>query len=160
MIAHFKTWSDLWVGSGLGLLLVPCVLIAFGWQEISELENLDATQGSRFSAVVSRQGKTFVFDTAGKSRISCFADHCGYPDANLDIGVPRNYVMAGGWLLSVERDGTFIDVRSTTLHRKRGSLRFGAMLAALSLPCFVLAYVMRGSPLPARLQSKAKISKP
>lgn len=160
MIAHVRTWSGLWLGSGLGLLLLPCVLIASGWQEISELQDLDAAQGSRFSAVMSQQGKTLVFDTAAKSRISCFADHCGYPDANLDIGVPRNYVMAGGWLLSVERDGKFIDVRSTTLHRKRGSVRFGAMLAALSLPCFVLAYVMRGRPLPAGLQSKANISKP
>ena len=160
MIARFRNWFEFWVASGLGLLLVPSVLFVFGWQEVSELEGLDASQGSRFSAVMSQQGKTLVFDTAGKSRISCVTDRCGYPGASLDLGVPRTYSMAGGWLLGVERDGALIDVRSATLARKHRSLRIDAILGALSLPCFVLAYVMRNSPPPTDPWAKTKRSNP
>lgn len=147
-MARVRSWRELWMASGLGILGCTCLLGFFRWQEASELRRLEPDAAARFSAVMSREGKSFVFNTAGKSRIVCTTDRCSYPDSQLDEGVARRFVMSGGWLLGVERDGRFIDVRSTTLARKQQSLRFISGMGALSLPCFWLAYLMRNSPSP------------
>ncbi|WP_157256350.1 hypothetical protein [Pelomonas sp. Root1217] len=155
MTRALRSVSEVWATLGFGCLLAAAMgggLLA--WQ-LAALDGQPIERSSGFVAVMQPENKGYVLQTAGRSRISCTRDFCGYPSSALDLGITRTYYMVGGRLIGVERDGELIDLRDELRAKWRASLWIPGVAAALAIPCFWAAIRSRKAKPPESSRTPA-----
>lgn len=130
---------------GASILIFPSSFVATNLKAVEQLEALNIDMRNRFDATMTKQSKRLLFNKVNGTQDFCSLTRCDYAGSEMDVGKRRGYVMAEGWLVAVERDGEVLDLRPSHITRKRSAARFYTWFATLCLPCFLMAYIRRGT---------------
>lgn len=131
-----RSWSEIWLGVGSGLVIGAVMMGAYSALELATWDATAVSSNERFGAVLRTDGKGYLLETDGGSHIACAREFCGYRTSSTDLDVRRNYAMRNGRLIAVERDGQWTDLRPEILASKRDKLMAAGALIAASVPCF------------------------
>jgi hypothetical protein len=155
MARPLRSLYEAWLALGFGCLLGAAVIGGFDAWQLADLDEAPIQRSTGFAAVLQRDGKGYVLQTASGSRIPCMRDQCGYPSAGADLGLSRTFYMAGGRLIGVERESELIDLRYEIKAMHRSKVWIAVTSAVLALPCFWAAWRARKYRLTQQLGAPA-----